>query len=56
LDVSGNIVWQKNMGGSFDDVALSIDETDDGDLLMAGYTASSDGLYLTITGALMRGL
>jgi len=43
LDVSGNIVWQKSLGGSFSDTARSIQVTSDGGYVVAGYTESSDG-------------
>lgn len=33
LDLNGNLVWQKYLGGSGDDVANSIYQTTDGDML-----------------------
>jgi len=43
LDSSGNIVWQKCLGGSDDDGAKSIQQTSDGGFIVAGYTWSNDG-------------
>jgi hypothetical protein len=42
LDGSGNIQWQKCLGGSGPDQATSIDLTDDGGYIVAGYTNSND--------------
>jgi hypothetical protein len=41
-DADGNIVWQKNYGGSGTDVANAITGTVDGGVLVAGYTRSSN--------------
>jgi len=43
LDSSGEIEWQRSLGGSFDDVAESIQQTSDGGFIVAGYSASNDG-------------
>jgi hypothetical protein len=43
LDILGNIQWQKSMGGSNDDWAVSIIQTNDGGYAIAGYTSSNDG-------------
>jgi hypothetical protein len=34
------IVWQKTFGGNSDDVAFSIQQTQDGGYIVAGYTSS----------------
>ncbi len=39
----GNIIWQKNYGGSRNDIASSIIETQDGNLIITGESSSSDG-------------
>ncbi|HHZ64519.1 MAG TPA: hypothetical protein EYN51_03310, partial [Flavobacteriales bacterium] len=43
LDVSGNISWQKSLGGSNTDWAYSIQQTTDGGYIVAGYSESNDG-------------
>jgi len=43
LNSSGNIVWQKCLGGSDDEEAYSIQQTTDGGFIVAGYTESNDG-------------
>ncbi|MCD6449891.1 MAG: PEGA domain-containing protein, partial [Thermotogaceae bacterium] len=43
LGESGNIEWQKALGGSFWDKAYSIQQTSDGGFIVAGRTASNDG-------------
>jgi len=43
LSDSGEILWQKCLGGSDDDAAESISVTDDGGIIIAGVTYSSDG-------------
>jgi len=40
LDSKGDLVWQKTFGGCSDDVAYSIQQTNDGGYIVAGYTAS----------------
>ena len=43
LDASGNLVWQKCLGGSKDEYAQSVQQTADGGYVVAGYTYSNDG-------------
>ena len=43
LSSTGAIQWQKSLGGSDDDVALTIRQTSDGGYIVAGYSASNDG-------------
>ena len=43
LDRSGNSIWQRCLGGSADDGALSIQQTADGGYIVAGNTDSYDG-------------
>ncbi len=43
LDGSGNIQWQKCLGGSNEDRASSIQQTTDGGYIVAGYASSNDG-------------
>ncbi|MDD4248563.1 MAG: PKD domain-containing protein, partial [Methanosarcina sp.] len=43
LDTTGNIVWQKCLGGSISDNAYSIQQTSDGGYIVAGYSGSTDG-------------
>jgi hypothetical protein len=43
LDGNGNIQWQKSLGGSDDDSALSIQQTTDGGYIVAGNSMSTDG-------------
>ncbi|MDR0647870.1 MAG: InlB B-repeat-containing protein [Synergistaceae bacterium] len=43
LDASGNIQWQKSLGGSDNDQAHSIRQTSDGGYIVAGYSQSTDG-------------
>jgi hypothetical protein len=43
LDSLGNIEWQKNLGGSEMDEARDIQETSDGNFIIAGMTQSTDG-------------
>jgi ribosomal protein S11 len=39
-DASGNIQWAKTYGGTYWDVAFSVQQTSDGGYIVAGYTAS----------------
>ena len=39
----GGIEWQKSLGGSDDDVAYSIQQTEDGGYIVAGFSSSTDG-------------
>lgn len=43
LDANGNIIWQKTLGGSSDDIAHSITIAPDGGYAIAAYTESVDG-------------
>ncbi|MEX2484172.1 MAG: T9SS type A sorting domain-containing protein [Brumimicrobium sp.] len=43
LDATGNIIWQKSLGGSGDDNANSIQQTLDGGYIVAGWSLSNDG-------------
>jgi hypothetical protein len=43
LDTSGNLLWQKCLGGSLSDVTSSIQQTSDGGYIVAGKTNSYDG-------------
>lgn len=43
LNASGSIQWQKSLGGSLGDGANSIQQTQDGGYILAGYSSSSDG-------------
>jgi len=40
IDTSGNIIWNKKIGGPEDDLGSSIDATTDGGFIVSGYTAS----------------
>ena len=43
LNSSGDIIWQKCLGGSHGDVAYSIQKTSDGGFIVAGFSKSNDG-------------
>jgi hypothetical protein len=43
VDASGNLQWQKSLGGSQTDEAYSVQATADGGCVVAGYTESNDG-------------
>ena len=43
LNLKGNIVWQKSLGGSRADTAHSVQQTTDGGYIVAGYSNSDDG-------------
>ena len=43
LNSSGDILWQKCLGGTYDDYARSIQQTSDTGFILAGYTFSNDG-------------
>ncbi len=43
LNSAGALVWQKCLGGSYDDEAFSIQQTSDGGFIVAGYSESNDG-------------
>jgi len=40
VDIDGNLIWEKNFGGSQKDVALSLTNADDGGLVITGVTKS----------------
>lgn len=42
-DHEGNLLWENNFGGSGDDRASGILQTDNGEVVVAGYSRSSDG-------------
>lgn len=42
LDALGNLVWEKNLGGSLEDYAYDIHQTTDQGYIVAGYSESSD--------------
>ena len=43
IDSSGNILWQKCLGGSGNEIAYSIAETSDNGIILTGKTNSTDG-------------
>lgn len=43
LDANGSLLWQKSLGGSDDDQATAVRQTDDGGYLVAGSSRSADG-------------
>ncbi|HYV95512.1 MAG TPA: T9SS type A sorting domain-containing protein [Chitinophagales bacterium] len=43
LDSSGNIQWQRSLGGTGSDEAFGVDQSTDGGFIVAGYTTSNDG-------------
>jgi len=43
LDTNGGLVWETNLGGSYDDGAQSIQQTTDGGYIVAGRSDSNDG-------------
>lgn len=43
LDISGNMQWQKCLGGANGEWANSIEQTSDGGYIVGGYTQSNDG-------------
>jgi pimeloyl-ACP methyl ester carboxylesterase len=43
VDTNGNKVWEQSFGGSSQEQLLSIGPTDDGGMVLAGYTKSHDG-------------
>ena len=43
ISSTGNIEWQKSLGGSWGDQAYSIQQTSDGGYIIAGYSDSNDG-------------
>ncbi|PWK27327.1 gliding motility-associated-like protein [Arcicella aurantiaca] len=47
INATGTIEWQKDFGGSRDDVVTSVKETSDQGFIVEGYTASTDGDFST---------
>ena len=47
LDSSGNLLWQKTLGGMATDIAYSVQQTSDGGFIVAGHSTSSDGDVLS---------
>lgn len=43
LDAAGNLIWQKSLGGSIQDEPRSIIQSDDGGLVVSGWTVSNNG-------------
>jgi hypothetical protein len=43
LSFDGNILWQKSIGGTNEEKAFKIHETNDSGYILAGYTKSNDG-------------
>ncbi|MGU3375440.1 T9SS type A sorting domain-containing protein [Chryseobacterium sp. M5A1_1a] len=43
LDSSGNIQWQKSLGGTDNEIAYSVQQTVDGGYIVAGVSSSNDG-------------
>jgi hypothetical protein len=52
LSATGNIQWQKALGGTYGDAGYSIQQTTDGGYIAVGFTASSDGDVINHIGAL----
>jgi hypothetical protein len=42
-NAGGNLVWQRSIGGSSYDYAYAVEQTNDGNFIIAGYTESTDG-------------
>lgn len=42
IDATGNLIWEKNYGGSIDDIGRKVIETSDNDIMIIGYSQSSD--------------
>jgi len=43
VNLEGELVWEKNYGGTSDEKAYAITATEEGDFIVVGYTTSSDG-------------
>ncbi len=43
LDLDGNLIWQKSLGGNKNEFAQSVQETNDGGFIVAGSSASNTG-------------
>jgi gliding motility-associated-like protein len=46
-DAAGTILWQTDLAGSKDDIVTSVKETSDQGAIVLGYTASTDGDFLS---------
>jgi hypothetical protein len=44
IDENGNLLWNKEFGGSKDDIPFFVEATPDGGYLISGYTNSTDGM------------
>ena len=51
IDAHGDLVWEKNLGGTNDDGASSVMETTDGGVIAAGHSISNDGDVLSNEGS-----
>lgn len=56
LNFSGNIIWQKTIGGSFDDYEGTIKKTSDGGFITLNYTTSTDGDAVVIPPSTAKGI
>ncbi len=52
VDSMGNIIWSKLFGGNLSDYLVSIDKTEDGDFVCAGYSNSNDSAFSNNHGGL----
>ncbi len=43
LDATGNITWQKALGGTANDIGFNVNLTTDGNYIITGYAASTNG-------------
>ncbi|OFX17221.1 MAG: hypothetical protein A2033_00945 [Bacteroidetes bacterium GWA2_31_9] len=43
MDLAGNLIWQKVLGGSKNDAGMKIERTNDNKFVIVGYTNSNDG-------------
>ena len=43
LDASGNLQWQKSLGGTANDVSTSVETTSDGGYIVGGHSYSNNG-------------
>lgn len=49
-DTTGNIIWQKTLGGSGDDKCNSVKQNSDGSYIVSGYVRSNDGDITSVHG------
>jgi hypothetical protein len=47
-DANGNLIWAKTYGGTYEDMAYSVQQTSDGGYIVAGYTYSFGPGYFDI--------